>query len=722
MVTVTFSALTRSTSGLLGDVASHAAYSEWLRTLPWWDWRGWSDWFYGGRAVGVHYPPLMHAIGRYTHPVWGQLAMTALGMLWLLPWAMIRLARAVGMDRRAQLAAMAFMLVVVPVSGYLSMLIHGLHVAKYFGLGPSMMAVCLGMLAAGDAAVCRKPLTAGLLLALGALFNIASMMGVLVVIMVLLGSSGADWKQACRWLTTAGTMSLTITSWWIVPFLAGSTRLADWRPLLSDDLSKELHPALYLFLAIVLIVAVESVKKGDQGVRRMALASAVTGVGSVVLDVFGFHYADRLLMPALLAALVSGAWLIARLASHQAHPGRSPRPSVLLIGGCITICALVIVPRLEILPAIVWLMRGAPKTLRALSALLSMTFVFLSMSVIGVLTWQPTFSVTPQAQAADATGDETGVLMFDELSDEGQGRCSAIFPGILLSWTHGRVKPLTMYGQFARPTEFVRGVDPQLRLYQYSDERSRWTEAISAKGEYEVDPARMATLLGATWLAQCDPDLVLVGLPVSRVSGHSIEVLASDDEWHRAAVKWWVDVTAEGAEVDVGAVPVFSSQTPYDTRHYPPGTSAQGTALQEGPDRLVISAVGPGWAWVRVTWDPWWTASTGAPVLKGGPGHIVVWAEQGVTELTWDVPTEVDGAAAALTGVAAASTAALAVVNRRQGFRLDANRKTPAADAVRVFYDTVDEWMDGLLRRTRKPDSETSDELSHRPPIADDRP
>ena len=57
-----------------GDMVGHAATAEWLRTLPWWDWRGWSDWFYGGQAIGVNYPPLGHAWMRFTHPAHGQMA------------------------------------------------------------------------------------------------------------------------------------------------------------------------------------------------------------------------------------------------------------------------------------------------------------------------------------------------------------------------------------------------------------------------------------------------------------------------------------------------------------------------------------------------------------------------------------------------------------------------------------------------------------------------
>ena len=68
-----------------GDMIGHAAAAEWLRTLPWWDWRGWSDWFYGGQAIGVNYPPLGHAWLRFTHPTHGQMAAVAIGLLVLLP-------------------------------------------------------------------------------------------------------------------------------------------------------------------------------------------------------------------------------------------------------------------------------------------------------------------------------------------------------------------------------------------------------------------------------------------------------------------------------------------------------------------------------------------------------------------------------------------------------------------------------------------------------------
>jgi len=101
-----------------GDMVGHAAAAEWLRTLPWWDWRGWSDWFYGGQAIGVNYPPLGHAWMRFTDPVHGQMAAVAIGLLVVLPWGALRLARAVGYSSRAQRASVAAVLVLAALSGH----------------------------------------------------------------------------------------------------------------------------------------------------------------------------------------------------------------------------------------------------------------------------------------------------------------------------------------------------------------------------------------------------------------------------------------------------------------------------------------------------------------------------------------------------------------------------------------------------------------------------
>ena len=107
--------------------------------------------------------------------------------------------------------------------------------------------------------------------------------------------------------------------------------------------------------------------------------------------------------------------------------------------------------------------------------------------------------------------------------------------------------------------------------------------------------------------------------------------------------------------------------------------------------------------------DPDWRSVDGTPVRKGGPGHLVVWAERGVTELRWSVPRAVDAAAAAVTGASLLATMALSAVNRRRGWDTDSDRRRPAADALEVFADTVDGWAHAVARqvsaRRRRPRS-----------------
>ena len=136
-----------------GDLVGHAATAEWLNTLPWWDWRGWSDWFYGGQAIGVNYPPLSHAWLRFTHPAYGQLFAVTTGLVVLLPWGALRLARAVGLNPRAQRAAVAAILILTAASGHMHWVLSGFHYRNtIFGSWPAMLATTVGLFIAGFAA------------------------------------------------------------------------------------------------------------------------------------------------------------------------------------------------------------------------------------------------------------------------------------------------------------------------------------------------------------------------------------------------------------------------------------------------------------------------------------------------------------------------------------------------------------------------------------------
>ena len=100
------------------------------------------------------------------------------------------------------------------------------------------------------------------------------------------------------------------------------------------------------------------------------------------------------------------------------------------------------------------------------------------------------------------------------------------------------------------------------------------------------------------------------------------------------------------------SVPVLSSG---ESSCLPSSGSRQQPACRCTPtgDIITVRAEVAGWAWLRIPWDPDWRSSDATPVRKGGPGHLVVWANQGVTELRWSIPGAVDVAAAATTGAAA---------------------------------------------------------------------
>ena len=165
-----------------GDMIGHAAAAEWLRALPWWDWRGWSDWFYGGQAIGVNYPPLGHAWMRFTDPVHGQMAAVAIGLLVILPWGALRLSRAVGCAPRQQRAAVGAVLVLTAAANQMHWVLSGFHhQTTFFGSWPAMVATVIGLHVAAWAARCCRPVTCGALAGVAVLFNATVVPGVAIV-------------------------------------------------------------------------------------------------------------------------------------------------------------------------------------------------------------------------------------------------------------------------------------------------------------------------------------------------------------------------------------------------------------------------------------------------------------------------------------------------------------------------------------------------------------
>ena len=140
----------------------------------------------------------------------------------------------------------------------------------------------------------------------------------------------------------------------------------------------------------------------------------------------------------------------------------------------------------------------------------------------------------------------------------------------------------------------------------------------------------------------------------------------AEDDWHHAAVEWWVAL-ASGIPSGGSEVPAVPTLSPGEHPAHPTDRAATVVDLHPGRDKLTVSAETAGWAWLRVPWDRDWRSLHGTPVRLGGPGHLLVWASAGETELRWSVPGSVDVAAAVTTGTAALAAALLSIANRRRG-------------------------------------------------------
>lgn len=695
-----------------GDMVGHAAAAEWLRTLPWWDWRGWSDWFYGGQAIGVNYPPLGHAWMRFTHPVHGQMAAVAIGLLVLLPWGALRLARAVGCSPRGQRAAVAGVLVMTALSGNMHWVLSGFHSNRtFFGSWPAMFATVLGLFAAAHPARCRRPVTAGVVLGVAGLFNATVIPGVAVVWVALLASSGASFGRALRWCATSASTALAVSAWWLVPFVAGWDRLVRWDAPLSLALG-EVGLWQAAVLAVLGVAAAWASRLGKSPWRRLALA-ALAGLGATVLgDLFGYLRSERWLELSVLVAAIAAAGLAARGDPKAIPP---VRPAWIVVASAALIVFAVVTLRLEVLPLAIWLMLK-PQRVWAWGGGLAWAAILLLVPLWGqIRNPVPTDPepITPMAAvAAEAGIHAAGLVYVDDLYNTAAGevrQCGRGYPWEATVETGGRIRPLFgLYRETSVTAEFLTA-ENSLRRGEWTEPqatRPHWFEAWQAIGRPSLESPTAATALGARWFATCDADgnASVTEMPVSRAEGVEIAAHLSEDVWHREAVEWWVSLASD-TRTDVNTVfspiPVLAMGEDEDQAH-PANQAASGLSLQAAQDRLTLSAQQPGWAWVRVPWDPYWRAERGAPVLKGGPGHIVVWAEPGTTEMRWDVPAAVDAAAAIASGAALMSAAGLSIINRRRGWDSDPDRPRPAVHAVNVFADTVDGWTYTAATKLRR--------------------
>ncbi len=676
-------------------MVGHTAAAEWLRTLPWWDWRGWSDWFYGGQAIGVNYPPLGHAWMRFTHPLHGQMAAVAVGLLVLLPWGSLRLARAVGYSPRGCHAAMAAPMILVAASASMHWVLSGFHpIPTFYGSWPAMLATVIGLFPACDAAGCRRPVRAGALLGVAGLFNATVLPGVAVVCGALLVSSGTSFGKGLRWCATAACAALAVSAWWLVPFVAGWDRLVRWEVSLANSLAAG-HPWQAALLAGLGAAAIWAARSGAGPPRRLAVA-ALAGLGATLLgDLVGYLRPERWLeLPILVAALAA-----AGLAGSREPPSVPPvRAAWAVLAGAFLVVLAVVTARWEVLPLTVWLL-WRPRR------------VWVGA---GALAWAAVLLLVPFGQAIlDRSQDPPPAAVLDAVAAEDPGAGGLVYiasddaascPGPA-SWhaaaeTGGRVRPLHgLYRETSPAAEFLdAGADLSGGSYGESGRlRPHWLEVWQARGEPSLDSPSAAEALGARWYATCDRDgtPAISDLGGVLAGGVTVEGHATEAAWHRAAVEWWMSLASGAGDPSpdgfVG-VPVLAPDRG-DGSLNSHSQAASGVALHTEQDELVVTADRSGWVWIRVPWDPYWRSTGGSAVHKGGPGHLVVWANHGTTELRWSVPGRVDAVAAAVTGTAAAAAGGLTMINRRASWTAGADRRRRPAEALEMFAATVDGWV-----------------------------
>ena len=652
-----------------GDMIGHAAAAEWLRTLPWWDWRGWSDWFYGGQAIGVNYPPLAHALPRFTHPTYGQMAAVTVALLVLLPWGTLRLARAVGFAPRAQRAAVGAVLVLVCLSGGANWLFPSFHQQPwYFGSWPVVVATALGMFSAAWAARCERPVACGVVAGVALLFNPTVMPGVAVVCVVLVATSGASLRRAVYWTVATVASALAVCAWWLVPFVAGSERLVRWEVPLAWAVSSS-GTFQTVILAVVAVAAAWAYRSGSLPARRLAAAAAAGLLAALVADLSNWLRAERwLVLPIVVACAAAGALRI------RGGPTQRPGRSWAVLGVALAIGFVVVTGRYEALPLVVWLLWWPRRTWVTAGAL-AWAGVLLFMPLWAQVRNPPTPATAPRDPmaivAAQVGNGAAGLVYTDPLFNLPPGDAAGCPWGVPWQTTRssgGDLRPLSgLYQETSHAAEFL-DAESHLRGGTFTADgglRPDWFGPWVELGGPTLATPAAAETFGARWYAACDPagNVFVRDMPGVQATGVTVVPLPDEAGWHRAAVQWWVPIAAATTPGDgAWAVPMLSTG---ETKAHPLDQSATGVSLRADGDRVNVRAETPGWVWLRIPWDPDWRSLTGTPVRLGGPGHLLVWAESGETELRWAVAREVDVAAAAVTG-AATLTAAVAVAAYRR--------------------------------------------------------
>ena len=721
-------------SGYGGDVVGHSAAGEWLQGLEWWDWRGWSEWFYGGQALGVNYPPLGLLWLRWTDPLHGQFAAVAVGLLVLLPWAARSMARAVG--ARTSPGTWAVLAALVVFAGNAHWLLPGFHsVPTGFGSWPAMIAALLGVVCVARAVEVSKPVSTGVLAGVSVLFNSTVIPGVaLMVLAVLAGGVAAERRrvrEAARWAVTVLSVALAVCAWWLVPFLHGWSRLVRWRVPLREALEAADNQTLLVVLLLVGVLVCAAVL--GRGGRTAGAAALVVMLTAGAADWLGYLRTERWVTPAVVVAMVLCALGLPRLrlraseagpaspaapaggdegtdpsvgspgiespAAPTAVSGDGPAPRsaadpagdsllaeralgsgrrfgrfVLAAAG---VAAAVLAGVWAAVPVVVWALwrrrwaivrYGAPAWAALLIAVPAASLF--SLPERSDAAPSAAMTLTDRADENNAGGFVYLQESFEHARG-GEGNCGWGDPWALVASTDIKLRPLTgLYRETSASSEFIAVAETsrQGAAQVYGEPMDQWAPAWgAAPAGTPINHQTAAGALGASWYVFCDSTDTITArrLEERRASGVALAPHATNDAWHRDAVGWWAGLlTGEYALQDAEAAVPTHGEVDWDA--YPPAQAAGGVSVLEAGESFAVTAQTAGWVWIRVPWDPYWHSHNNTPVLKGGPGHIIAWADEGHNNYGWWVPPQVDTAAIITTASAAALAITLLITGRRR--------------------------------------------------------
>ena len=294
------------------------------------------------------------------------------------------------------------------------------------------------------------------------------------------------------------------------------------------------------------------------------------------------------------------------------------------------------------------------------------------------------FSLPERSEAAPsaamtltARADKNNVGGFVYLQESfehargGIGNCGWGDPWDLLKTRDTKLRPLTgLYRETSASSEFIAVAETsrQGAAQVYGEPMDQWAPAWAAAAPgAPINHQTAATALGASWYVFCDSTDTITArrLEERRASGVALASHAANDAWHRDAVGWWAGLlTGEYTLQDAEAAVPAHGEVDWDA--YPPTQAAGGVSILEAEESFAVTAETAGWAWIRVPWDPYWHSHSNTPVLKGGPGHIIAWADEGHNNYGWWVPPQVDTAAIITTTGTAALAITLLITWRRR--------------------------------------------------------